>query len=243
MSNEPLILAIETALRESSVSLLLGSRELSHWVGEPQISSSEVLLAAISSLLKQNQLSIKDVELIAVSKGPGSFTGIRVGLATTAALALGAGKKCGGISLLETLASMSETLNQDVKILTAIAAGNNQIYWQLFSNCGAELKAECEPDLDSCTDFVVMAKAYARAEPKVEIIADRKAIEDLQKNLEGTPKNSDILKVIKIASDNAAKFVGLRMVSLLVGNSNALPNDSKIFDLSPYYLREVRIGK
>ncbi|HEX9960533.1 MAG TPA: tRNA (adenosine(37)-N6)-threonylcarbamoyltransferase complex dimerization subunit type 1 TsaB, partial [Pyrinomonadaceae bacterium] len=107
-NKDRIVLAIETALHPGSVSILEGATEIDFRVGGAEVSRSEDLLPVISDLLEKNRIHRKQIDLIGVSLGPGSFTGVRVGLATAKGLALGIGCECIGVSTLEALAASSE---------------------------------------------------------------------------------------------------------------------------------------
>ncbi|HEX8737281.1 MAG TPA: tRNA (adenosine(37)-N6)-threonylcarbamoyltransferase complex dimerization subunit type 1 TsaB [Pyrinomonadaceae bacterium] len=128
-NRERIILAIETALHPGGVSILEGASEIDFWVSGAEASRSEDLLPVISDLLKKNQIHQKQIDLIGVSRGPGSFTGVRVGLATAKGLALGIGCECVGVSTLEALAASSETKG---KVRSVIRGGRDEAFYQDF---------------------------------------------------------------------------------------------------------------
>lgn len=97
------ILAIETSSGVGSLSVWQGESEKS-WVGNREISRSVDLLLAISRILSKSRLDKRDLEAILVSEGPGSFTGLRVGISSGQGLATALGIKCIGVSILEALA-------------------------------------------------------------------------------------------------------------------------------------------
>src|SRR5688500_9577858 len=130
MNYEPVILAIETALRSGSLSLLKGATELASCSGKAEISRAEDLLEQISTLLKKSDLKLNELDLIAVSEGPGSFTGIRIGIATAKALALGAGRPILGVSVIDALAL---SVNKP-EVMAAVRTGRNQVAWQISSD-------------------------------------------------------------------------------------------------------------
>src|SRR3989442_10864646 len=90
---EPLILAIETATRAGSVALSRGAKLLSSAEGNAAESHSISLLETIENILQQVGVELSDIDLFAAASGPGSFTGLRIGLATTKALAVCTGRK------------------------------------------------------------------------------------------------------------------------------------------------------
>jgi len=69
-----------------------------------KLTHSEILLPLLENALKQYDADIKDIDLFAVSAGPGSFTGVRIGAATVKGLAFAEGKPCAGVSALEAMA-------------------------------------------------------------------------------------------------------------------------------------------
>ena len=79
-------LAIETTGAFASVALLEDDRVLEHIQGHDRFSHLQNLMPQVKEVLENHKLSINDVETIAVSKGPGSFTGIRIGVSSARAL-------------------------------------------------------------------------------------------------------------------------------------------------------------
>jgi tRNA threonylcarbamoyladenosine biosynthesis protein TsaB len=99
------VLALDTTTFRGSLAWLEGDDLL----GEIRVSSAEGhsawLMAGVDLLLSSLGRSLADLDGLAVTLGPGSFTGLRVGIATVQGLALGAGKPCVGLSALDVLAS------------------------------------------------------------------------------------------------------------------------------------------
>ena len=83
----PLILSIETATLTGSVALCKGDEVVAVHNGHDGPSHSNTLLRTIESVLKDGGIQLSDVDLFAVAIGPGSFTGLRIGLATVKGLA------------------------------------------------------------------------------------------------------------------------------------------------------------
>ncbi|MBM3285209.1 MAG: tRNA (adenosine(37)-N6)-threonylcarbamoyltransferase complex dimerization subunit type 1 TsaB [Candidatus Aminicenantes bacterium] len=99
-----LLLALDTTTASGSVALLENARLLAEINAVSASSHSARLLRSVDELLRLNSVSIKDVEGLAVAAGPGSFTGIRIGLSTAKALALASGRPVASVSTLEALA-------------------------------------------------------------------------------------------------------------------------------------------
>ena len=78
-----LILSVETAIATGSLSLSVNEDELDRAVGTGQLTRAESMLSEISDFLNRNDVGPGDLTRIAVSLGPGSYTGIKIGIATT----------------------------------------------------------------------------------------------------------------------------------------------------------------
>lgn len=97
--------------------------------GTTDISRAEDLLANIASMLGRNHIDKKSIDMIAVSNGPGSYTGIRIGLATAIGLQNALGIPCYGVSLLAAMANAHEVCGN---IVAAVPMGRDEICWQVF---------------------------------------------------------------------------------------------------------------
>ena len=95
------ILGIETAVGDGSVAIVKDGRVLSSMTG---VSRAETLIPGIKSVLETADLRSLEIDKIAVSCGPGSFTGIRVGLATVKGLKRAIGLECVSVSLFAAIA-------------------------------------------------------------------------------------------------------------------------------------------
>jgi len=99
-----IVLAIEAAIEGGSLALQRDAgRIIAKWTGNSTVSKAEELLVNIDELLKSNNLVKRDISLIAVSAGPGSFTGIRIGIATALGLKAGLGVPSITVSLLDAM--------------------------------------------------------------------------------------------------------------------------------------------
>ena len=130
MSSEPTILAIETAGLAGSIAIMRGAEVIGDLNGDPQVSHSNTLLADLDMLLAQTEVQLSDVDLFAVAAGPGSFTGLRIGLATVKALAATLDRPCAAIPTLQAVALAGGASNTSVALLPA---GRGEVFAQSFS--------------------------------------------------------------------------------------------------------------
>jgi len=97
-------LAVESAICGGSISLIRAGSEIANWVGSANVSKAEDLLVNIDAMLTSTNIAASDIDLIAVSAGPGSFTGIRIGIATALGLKAGLGIEMSSESALKAMA-------------------------------------------------------------------------------------------------------------------------------------------
>ncbi|MBW2466628.1 MAG: tRNA (adenosine(37)-N6)-threonylcarbamoyltransferase complex dimerization subunit type 1 TsaB [Deltaproteobacteria bacterium] len=102
---KPVILALETATMCGSVALVAGSGLVAEFSLQSMETHSRRLLAGVDRLLLEAAVEWTDIDAVAVSQGPGSFTGLRIGLATAKGLAMTAGAKLIGVGTLDGLAA------------------------------------------------------------------------------------------------------------------------------------------
>lgn len=123
------LLALETAVRGGSIALFKDNLYICGWKGQSKISKSEDILEEIKKLLYINNVDMKFIKQIVFSQGPGSFTGIRIGIATALGLSKSLNIEMAGINLLETFLI---EINENITTIAAIPFGKNQVIWQKF---------------------------------------------------------------------------------------------------------------
>jgi len=128
--NDEIMLAIETAIGGGSISLSINGAEIDHRVGTQTVSRAENLLPQIAEILKTHGLRRADIGVFAVSTGPGSFTGIRVGIATALGLKAAIRARFIGITSLQAMAVAS---NSELAV-AAVPMGRGVICCQQFRN-------------------------------------------------------------------------------------------------------------
>src|SRR4029434_11261468 len=124
-----IVLSVETATRRGSVCLTRAEEILGSTTGDPSESPSNTLLRDINELLIQNELTLTDVDLFAVAAGPGSFTGLRIGLASIKALAATLERPCIGIPTLQAIARAGGVSTTSVALLPA---GRGELFAQML---------------------------------------------------------------------------------------------------------------
>ena len=125
-----LILAFDSSAKPASAALVKDGQLLSQYMQCSALTHSRTLLPMAEDMLKNAELRLSDVDLIAVAHGPGSFTGIRIGVATVKGLAWAAEKPCVGVSTLEAMAWHGLAVGG--YICPVMDARRSQVYNALF---------------------------------------------------------------------------------------------------------------
>lgn len=161
------VLALESSAGIAGVALLEDEKIL--YLSEDVLgyTHSETLLPMIAECLERHGLEPKDVDLFACAAGPGSYTGIRIGVATVKGLASGSGKPCVGVSSLEALAYNCADL--EGVLCPVMDARRDQMYTALFECRRGEVKRLSEDALLPLEQLDRVLKALGR---QVYLIGD-----------------------------------------------------------------------
>src|SRR5260221_13872813 len=136
-----LILAIDTALDACSAGVLdTDAGKLIALESQPmKRGHAEALMPLIARVIKQAGIAFASFDRIAVTTGPGSFTGLRVGLSAARGIALAADKPVVGLTTLTAYAAPFVGENSADPILSAIDARHDHVYFQVVSGDGGSL--------------------------------------------------------------------------------------------------------
>lgn len=126
-----LILGIESSAKAASVALWRDGELLAESFQRTALTHSRTLLPMAEDLLRNAELTIHDVDCVAVAEGPGSFTGVRIGVATAKGLCWGADKKAVGVSTLEAMSHLAHAAGDEI-ICCVMDARRSQVYGALF---------------------------------------------------------------------------------------------------------------
>ncbi|MBK4725879.1 tRNA (adenosine(37)-N6)-threonylcarbamoyltransferase complex dimerization subunit type 1 TsaB [Pantoea agglomerans] len=145
------ILAIDTATEACSVALLNEDRLLAHFELCAR-EHTQRILPLVQQILQEGGVALKDLDALAFGRGPGSFTGVRIGIGIAQGLALGANLPLIGVSTLKTMAQSAWRLHGASRVLAAIDARMGEVYWAEYQRDeqgnwqGEETEAVLKPD-------------------------------------------------------------------------------------------------
>lgn len=140
MNESPMILALETATSSCSVALSFHGNVLER-VKIGNNVHSQVLLEMVRSVTEEANIAVPDIDVVAVGQGPGSFTGLRIGVGVGQGIAYGIGCPMIGVSSLDALAQQATC---DGTILAALDARMGEVYWCEYQKAGANIKRSKE---------------------------------------------------------------------------------------------------
>lgn len=176
------LLALETSLRQSSFALLEGDQLLRQVELDPALRTAAALTPALEQAFRSVNWSPGQIELIAVSHGPGSFTGLRIGVATAKALAYVAHAEVLGIDTLRVIAAQSPAEVDTVQ--TIIDAQRQEIFTAQYQRqegawCGDEAAKIVEIDAwvasrqpGDCVSGTALAKLREEIPAGVQILPE-----------------------------------------------------------------------
>ena len=137
-----LILAFETSAKAASVALMEDGKLLAQSYQNTGLTHSQTLLPMAQDLLKNCDRTPQQLEAVAVAAGPGSFTGVRIGVAAANGLAWGKELPCYGVSTLEAMALTMGVY--DGLVVPVMDARRSQVYTATFQAVQGSLSRQCE---------------------------------------------------------------------------------------------------
>lgn len=130
---KPTLLALDTSTEACSVALLYRN-ELTYLEEIAQRAHTQRILPMVDQLLQQSGLNLSQLDGLVLGRGPGSFTGVRVGVSVAQGLALGADLPIYPVSTLTAMAQAAYATEQAVHVLSAIDARMNEVYFAQLSH-------------------------------------------------------------------------------------------------------------
>ena len=162
-----LILAFETSAKAASVALTENGKLLGEGYQNTGLTHSQTLMVMAEDTLKQCGKTAADVQAVAVAAGPGSFTGVRIGVAAAKGFAWGKELPCYGVSTLE---AMAESLGvYEGLVCACMDARRNQVYNAVFSAQSGELTRVTEDRAIALSD---LKEELKKAEKPVFLVGD-----------------------------------------------------------------------
>jgi len=146
------ILALETSAKAVSTAVVESGEVLAYAYQCSGLTHSRTLMPMVEDMLKNAELSLDDIDALAVAAGPGSFTGLRIGVSALKGLAWAKELPCFGVSTLEAMAQ--NLAHTDGLLICAMDARRNQVYNAVFEAKNGSLTRLC-PDRAIALDELI----------------------------------------------------------------------------------------
>ena len=160
------ILGVDSTATAASAAVYADGKLLAVDFSNTGLTHSQTLLPMIDNVLKTAHVSVDDIDYFAVSNGPGSFTGVRIGVSAVKGLAQPLNKKCLGLSTLEVIAKPLE--NTGVYAVAVMDARCNQVYTAQFDcSCGLERKTP-----DDAISIVDLTEQLKNIDGRIMLVGD-----------------------------------------------------------------------
>lgn len=219
------ILAVDSSAISAGAAVLKDGRLIAETYANIGLTHSETLMPMIDYVLKIAGINIENVDFFAVAAGPGSFTGVRIGVATVKGLCFESGKPCFAVSTLEALANSADI--SGCILCPVMDARRMQVYCAAFEKINGEItriKDDAPRSLDE------LAAELSEIGKKILLIGDGSdiAFEFLNKKGIAAEKFSEIFKYQHAS--------GVAITAYRNYNKGISPADAEA--VCPFYLRE-----
>lgn len=217
------ILSIECSASPVSAAIISEGKIVSYAFSDIKLTHSQTLFPIINNVLSAGKLTFSDIEAVAVSVGPGSFTGLRIGIASAKGLCEPKGLKCVGVSTLLAAAYMFK--GEKAIICPVIDARCSQVYNALFEVSGDRIVRLCD-------DRAIMIDDLKR---ELEGIKDKKVIlccDAAESVIKAADYQNNLTIATPILKLQNAVGVGLYAEAAISEN-----NYSDAGDITPVYLK------
>ena len=214
------ILSIDTASNLCTVAVLENKKCIKEIIVNDARNHSEKIMPVIEQALSESKLTLQDINLIVCDKGPGSFTGIRIGVATAMAFVDSLNLKYTGITSLEALAY---NINTPGLICSIIDAKNENCYYALYKLESGNYKELIEPTATTISKMLDTLKEYTE---QITFVGD--GIMSYKEKIASNIKN------IKFAADS---INDINSYSLALAGLYKLENNITL-PLLPLYLKK-----
>lgn len=161
------ILAIDTSATACSVTLSDEDKLIAEFFINTSLTHSQTLMPMIEQLLKNTKADIDQIDMIAVNAGPGSFTGVRIGVAAVKGLAFANNTACVSVSTLYSMAY--NMLGSNCTVCSVMDARCSQVYNALFKVNGNSVTRLCD---DRAMSMVDLKSEISRIDDKIILVGD-----------------------------------------------------------------------
>lgn len=164
------LLSVECSATPCSVAISENGKILASSFSNVKLTHSQTLMPMVESVLKSSLIDIKEIDAFAVSNGPGSFTGVRIGISAIKGMAQAKNLPCVEVSTLEAMAQNYSDTN--CIVCAVMDARCNQVYNGLFNCKKGEIVRLCEDRAMAIDDLKAEIKKLSKKRLPIYIVGD-----------------------------------------------------------------------
>lgn len=229
------VLALDTATRYQAVALIDDDEVLEHLQRRVRFNHGSSLLDNVSELLKAHGLALADIDLISVGIGPGSFTGLRVGMALAKSFARSHDIPIVGVSSLAALAYPHAQSFRTGIVCPMWDARRSEVYAGVYRRDGEDLETLVEDNTFSPHDIADQLRTISETEAPVLVVGDAPQKYDALSELHAPDLNWETPPISVVeAWANGPSAVGTAILGRLKAISTGLDD---VAELEPNYIR------
>jgi len=161
------ILAVDTSAKSASAAIVEDDMIKGEFFINTMLTHSETLMPLTELLFKSTKFDLKDIDVFAVNDGPGSFTGLRIGIAAVKGMAYALNKPCAGVSTLESMAYNFS--DEQAVICSVMDARCSQVYNALFEIKNNKVIRLCD---DRALSIAELTEEIKKLDKKVLLVGD-----------------------------------------------------------------------
>lgn len=221
------VLALDSSSIVTTVAVLNEEKLLAEYIENNKKSHSEKMMVVIENMLKDLELTVEDLDVIAVAKGPGSFTGIRIGMACAQGLAHALNKPMVGVNTLDGLAY--NLMGSKDLICPVINAQRQELYTSLYSCKDGQLERLWDYKLIKAESLV---QELFNLNQRVVILGDGMPI------LKKTLAANDISAENIVPASPVFSMPRASSIAAVALREYAKGNFQDCFSIKPFYLRK-----
>ena len=226
------ILSVDSSSVTASVAITENGKVLAENFINNGLTHSQTLMPMVEKTIQEIGISVKDIDLYAITHGPGSFTGVRIGIASVKGMADALGKQCVAVSTLEAIAEPLK--NEDVIACAVMDARCNQVYTAIF-NSGDRL---CE---DKAVLIDELGEELKRYDKKIVFIGDGSVLcyEKLCENIQNCEVADERIRYVHGSSVGFVAEGKIKNAEEPINSANLVPFYLRL----PQAERELKLKK
>jgi tRNA threonylcarbamoyladenosine biosynthesis protein TsaB len=224
------ILGIDTSSIVATVAVLNEEKLLAEYIVNNKKNHSEKLMEVLDKVLKDAYITLNDIDVVAVSKGPGSFTGIRIGMACAQGIVHALGKPIIGVNTLDGLAY--NLIGQQDLVCSVINAQRQEVYTSLYRWDNSGFKSLWDYKIVKAEELI---KELSKLDQKVVLLGD--GVPVLKDALKNHTEDEQEFKNLIFAHPNflmprASSIAAIGLREYKRGNFDSC------FSIRPFYIRK-----